>query len=119
MSSKWEVHTDMSGNVGISHKEYNTEWYDKGVNTPATIAVQGVAQTECDRRNKLKVFKLTGPLATYLPKFTCETAPYWITSCNTVEGSTMDKRWFWVDHVLTLKVGEIADNGLHKITRIR
>lgn len=50
--------------------------------------------------------------------FSEATAPDWLTSRNTVRGSTMDNRWFWVDHVLTLQVGESVDTDFQKITRI-
>lgn len=50
--------------------------------------------------------------------FTEDTAPDWLTSCNTIPGSTMDSRWFWEDHVLTLKVGETVDTDFQTITRI-
>lgn len=50
--------------------------------------------------------------------FTEETAPDWLTSCNTKIGSTMDDRWFWNDHVLTLKTGECVFTDFHEITAI-
>lgn len=50
--------------------------------------------------------------------FNEDTAPDWLTSKNTVEGSTMDMCWFWKDHVLTLRVGEFIDTDFHRITRI-
>lgn len=50
--------------------------------------------------------------------FNEDTAPDWLTSKNTVEGSTMDMRWFWKDYVLTLQVGEFIDTDFHRITRI-
>ena len=49
--------------------------------------------------------------------FTEESAPSWLTSCNTVKGSTMDERWFWKGHVLTLNVGESVETDFTKITR--
>ena len=51
--------------------------------------------------------------------FSEHTAPDWLTSKNTIEGSTMDARWFWRDHVLTLEVGESIYTDFHKITRIQ
>jgi len=50
--------------------------------------------------------------------FTEETAPDWLTSVNTVKGSTMDNRWFWNDHVLTLQVGESIETDFQTIKRI-
>lgn len=50
--------------------------------------------------------------------FTEETAPDWLTSKNTVPGSTMDNRWFWDDHVMRLSVGGSVDTEFRIITRI-
>lgn len=50
--------------------------------------------------------------------FTEDTAPKWLTSENTVPGSTMDNRWFWEDHVKKMKVGESIYTDFHTITRI-
>ena len=51
-------------------------------------------------------------------EFTEDTAPDWLTSKNTIKGSTMDDRWFWEDHVLTLDVGHSINTDFSKITRI-
>lgn len=51
--------------------------------------------------------------------FTEETAPDWLTSKNTVPGSTMDNRWFWDLKVLPLKVGESVYTDFHIINRIK
>lgn len=45
-------------------------------------------------------------------------APDWLTSENSKPGSTMDYRWFWTDHVLTLQVGESVCTDYHRVTRI-
>lgn len=45
-------------------------------------------------------------------------APDWLTSVNTIKGSTMDNRWFWTDYVLKLSVGESVDTDFRTITRI-
>jgi hypothetical protein len=45
-------------------------------------------------------------------------APEWLTSTNTVKGSTMDHRWFWNKHVLTLDVGASVETDFHVIKRI-
>ncbi len=50
--------------------------------------------------------------------FTEETAPDWLTSKRTKPGSTVDARWFWEDHVLTLKVGKSVETDFSVITRI-
>jgi hypothetical protein len=50
--------------------------------------------------------------------FTEDTAPIWLTSENTVPGSTMDSRWFWKEHVLTLKVGETVYTDFWDIARV-
>lgn len=46
------------------------------------------------------------------------TAPDWLTSANTVKGSTMDSRWFWNEHVLTLEVGQIIETDFRIIERL-
>lgn len=51
-------------------------------------------------------------------RFTEHNAPLWLTSEDTIKGSTMDMRWFWKDHVLTLDIGESIDTDFHTITRI-
>jgi hypothetical protein len=51
-------------------------------------------------------------------EFDEENAPDWLTSRNTIKGSTMDGRWFWNDHVLTLEVGKSIDTDFRSITRI-
>jgi len=45
-------------------------------------------------------------------------APDWLTSIKTVKGSTMDDRWFWTGHVLTLEVGKSIDTDFQTITRL-
>lgn len=51
--------------------------------------------------------------------FAEEDAPDWLTSKNIRRGSTMDNRWFWTGHVLTLQVGESVETDFHTITRVR
>jgi len=51
-------------------------------------------------------------------EFDKDSAPDWLTSANTIKGSTMDDRWFWNDHVLTLGIGESIDTDFRKITRL-
>ena len=50
--------------------------------------------------------------------FSEATAPDWLTSKNTVKGSTMDNRWFWESHVLTLGIGESVETDFSTIERI-
>lgn len=45
-------------------------------------------------------------------------APTWLTSENTVKGSTMDNRWFWTDHVLKLDINESIKTDFQQITRL-
>lgn len=45
-------------------------------------------------------------------------APLWITSENSIKGSTMDNRWFWKDYVLKLDVMESVNTDFQTITRI-
>lgn len=51
-------------------------------------------------------------------QFTNLDAPDWLTSAKTVPGSTMDDRWFWREHVLTLKVGESVATDFQTIKRV-
>ena len=51
-------------------------------------------------------------------EFNEEQAPDWLTSRNTVPGSTMDDRWFWQEHVTKLQVGEQIETDFRIITRI-
>ena len=45
-------------------------------------------------------------------------APAWLTSNNTIVGSSMDHRWFWREHVLTLAVGGSVETDFQIIKRI-
>lgn len=67
-----------------------------------------------------KTFELRSLFSENTPAetFTEATAPDWLTSRSTVRGSTMDMRWFWESHVLTLAVGKSVDTSFNKITRI-
>lgn len=57
--------------------------------------------------------------ASAVPEEFCETsAPDWLTAAKTIPGSTMDARWFWKDHVLTLPVGGSVDTDFQTILRI-
>lgn len=66
----------------------------------------------------MKQFEATHDVFKTVLSFTEETAPDWLTSCNTVPGSTMDNRWFWNDHVLTLGVGGTVGTDFHIIRRV-
>lgn len=65
-------------------------------------------------------FKMTHNFFKHSPTeyFSEHDAPDWLTSKNTVPGSTMDNRWFWNKHILTLGVGETAETEFKTITRI-
>jgi hypothetical protein len=47
-----------------------------------------------------------------------DTAPDWLTSTDSVKGSTMDSRWFWNEHVLTLEVGQTIETDFRTIKRL-
>lgn len=51
-------------------------------------------------------------------QFSESDAPDRLTSATSTPASTMDDRWFWNDHVLTLKVGESVETDFDIITRI-
>lgn len=63
-------------------------------------------------------FRMTSDIFQTTQEFTQDTAPNWLTSCDTRVGSTMDMRWFWKDHVLTLAVGEATHTEFQRIERI-
>ena len=66
----------------------------------------------------MKTFQMTHLIFPGDPvEFNEETAPKWLKEGGIV-GSTMDNRWFWNDHVLTLEVGAGIDTDFQKITRI-
>jgi hypothetical protein len=67
----------------------------------------------------MKEFKRKGIYLKFIETFDEESAPDWLTSKNTVEGSTMDQRWFWNDYVLTLGVNESVETDFSVITRIK
>lgn len=50
--------------------------------------------------------------------FTEDFPPDWLSSVNTVKGSTMDQRWFYNEHVLTLDVGQSVDTDFTRIKRL-
>jgi len=50
--------------------------------------------------------------------FTHRNAPDWLTSKNTIKGSTMDHRFFWNDYVMKLNVNESVSTDFRRITRI-
>ena len=51
-------------------------------------------------------------------QFSEHDAPDWLTGVKTVPGSTIDNRWFWHDHVLTLQIGESIQTDFQTIRRI-
>lgn len=67
-----------------------------------------------------KIFQSTHMLWPHIStrQFTEHDAPDWLTSKNTVKGSTMDDRWFWEKHVLTLEVGQHVQTDFHYIKRV-
>lgn len=62
-------------------------------------------------------FQMTHNIFETSIEFTEDDAPTWLTSEDSVKGSTMDYRWFWKNHVLTLKVGEQIQTDFRTITR--
>ena len=64
-----------------------------------------------------KQFTMSDLILEVETSFSEHNAPTWLTSENTVPGSTMDNRWFWEKHVLTLEVGKSINTDFHRITR--
>jgi len=65
-------------------------------------------------------FKMTHRYMTWAPTehFTEDTAPDWLTSANTIKGSTADGRWFWNEQVLKLEVGQTIGTDFRIIERL-
>lgn len=51
-------------------------------------------------------------------RFDENTAPDWLTGENTVRGSTMDTRWVFKEHILTLAPGAVFETDFHEIKRV-
>ena len=66
----------------------------------------------------MKTFEVKHKIFDYSLLFDEDDAPDWLTGENTVKGSTMDNRWFWKDHVLTLEVGESVEADFRVIKRM-
>jgi len=66
----------------------------------------------------IKVFSLEDIIFKTVSYFSELDAPDWLTSKNTVKGSTMDNRWFWEGYVMALRVGETVKTDFKIITRI-
>jgi hypothetical protein len=67
--------------------------------------------------NYLKQFVMTmqdGNSAEYFDELT---APKWLCEGG-VATSTMDNRWFWKGHVMTLEVGQSVDTNFRTIRRL-
>lgn len=62
---------------------------------------------------KHKIFEKRGAII-----FEEQHAPDWLRYGGP-EGSTMDNRWFWNDHVMKLEIGQSVETDFHVITRIR
>jgi len=70
-----------------------------------------------DNIKKFKMVTFGGEFG-YQPEYFDEgTSPHWLKYGGR-EGSTMDNRWFWDNHVMTLKVGECVETAFQTITRI-
>lgn len=52
-------------------------------------------------------------------QFNENTAPDWLTSIKTKKDSTIDMRWFWNKHILTLAINKSVETDFQKITRIK
>ena len=70
----------------------------------------------------MKKFKLThrifvGNVTPKTEYFSESDPPKWLSEGG-CKGSTMDNRWFWNDHVLTLNLNETVDTDFRTITRI-
>jgi hypothetical protein len=66
----------------------------------------------------IKKFKMEHRIFKSVEFFHENDAPTWLTSENSIPGSTMDERWFWENHVLKLNVGQSILTDFRKITRM-
>ena len=66
----------------------------------------------------MKSFKMRHVIFEDMTLFSEETAPSWL-SAGGLQSSTMDNRWFFEQHVLTLKVGQSVFTDFHIITRTK
>lgn len=67
---------------------------------------------------KEKQFAAVHIITKKVTSFTENDAPDWLTSANTVKGSTMDMRWFWKEHILKLEVDQSISTDFHIIKRV-
>jgi len=65
----------------------------------------------------MKSFSMRHIIFRSIDYFDEDNAPKWL-KYGGLKGSTMDNRWFWNDHILTLSVGESKNTDFHVITRI-
>ena len=77
------------------------------------------ASETSDVERLVMCFSMTHDLFGTVKSFDENTAPDWLTSVDTVKGSTMDMRWFWKDKVLTLPVGGTTQTDFQTIVRTR
>jgi len=63
-------------------------------------------------------FEMTHRFFRTTQEFDENTAPDWLTSVNSIKGSTMDQRWFWENYILTLAAGESIKTDFQIIKRI-
>ena len=63
-------------------------------------------------------FEMTHLFSGTTKTFTETNAPEWLRFGGT-KGSTMDNRWFWNDHVMTLDVGQSIETDFQRIKRIK
>ena len=88
--------------------------------TENEIKTEDLTATECPVDRLVMLFSMTHNFFGCVPDIFRETdAPDWLTGASTIPGSTMDSRWFWQDHILTLNVGESIKTTFRTITRIR
>jgi hypothetical protein len=66
----------------------------------------------------MKSFKMKHVIFEDVTLFSEDNAPSWLSQGG-LQGSTMDNRWFFEQHVLTLKVGQSVFTDFHIITRTK
>lgn len=64
------------------------------------------------------IFEMSSNILNKTVVFSEDTAPDWLRFGG-VKGSTMCNRWFWNDHIMTLKVGDEVKTDNQTIKRIK
>lgn len=85
---------------------------------PAAVVVTHQSKHTMSNNSVVKTFEMTHDFFECVCVFTEIDAPSWLTGGDSVLNSTLDNRWFWIEHVLSLNVGESACSDFRTIKRL-